>query len=147
MKKIFIYYSFTGNGDIVSSYLKRIGFDTYKIITYEELPKNRFLSILVGGYKAMINYKDKIDRVDIDLNKYGKIIIGSPIWNSKLSSPINSLLDKIDLTSKNVTFVLYSGSGKENKATELLKRKYNAEVINLKEPKSNNDELIKLDNL
>ena len=147
MKKIFIYYSLTGNGDHVCSYLKRTGFNSYKIVTQEELPKNRILSIIIGGYRAMINYKDKIDKVDIDLNKYDKIVIGSPIWNSRLSSPINSLLDKIDLTGKNITFVLYSGSGKDNKATETLKSKYHCEVINLKEPKSNDDELIKLDNL
>ena len=147
MRKIFIYYSFTGNGDCVASYLKRVGFNDYKIVTYESLPKSRFLSIIVGGFKAMINYKDKIGAFDIDLNKYDKIIIGSPIWNSRLSSPINSLLDKIELSGKDVTFILYSGSGKNNKATELLKSKYSSEVINLKEPKSNNDELIKLDNL
>ncbi len=147
MRKIFIYYSFTGNGDCVASYLKRVGFDAYKVVTYESLPKSRFLSIIVGGFKAMINYKDKIGEFDIDLNKYDKIIIGSPIWNSRLSSPINSLLDKINLSGKDVTFVLYSGSGKENKAAEILKSKYNSEVINLKEPKVNNDELIKLDNL
>jgi flavodoxin len=147
MRKIFIYYSFTGNGDCVASYLKRVGFDAYKVVTYESLPKSRFLSIIVGGFKAMINYKDKIGEFDIDLNKYDKIIIGSPIWNSRLSSPINSLLDKINLSGKDVTFVLYSGSGKENKAAEILKSKYNSAVINLKEPKVNNDELIKLDNL
>ncbi len=147
MKKIFIYYSFSGNGDTVSNYLKRVGFNSYSIFTYDPLPKNKILSIIVGGFKASINYKDKIEEFGIDLNKYDKIVIGSPIWNSRLSSPINSLLNKIDLTGKNVTFVLYSGSGKDNKATELLKSKYHSEVINLKEPKSNNDELIKLDNL
>ena len=145
MKKIFIYYSFTGNGDTVCNYLKRIGYSSYKVHTYEELPKSRFLSIMVGGFKAMINYKDKIEESGFDFSKYDRIVIGSPIWNSRLSSPINSLLDKVDLSGKNVTFVLYSGSGKDNKATETLKSKYNCDVINLKEPKSNNDELIKLD--
>lgn len=147
MKKIFIYYSYSGNGDTVSAYLKRFGYNSYSIFTYEPLPKNKILSILVGGFKATVNHKDKIEEFGIDLNKYNKIVIGSPIWNSRLSSPINSLLDKIDLAGRDVTFVLYSGSGKDNKATEILKSKYNCNVINLKEPKSNNDELIKLDNL
>ena len=147
MKKIFIYYSFTGNGDTVCNYLKRVGYSSNKVYTYEELPKNKILSILVGGFKAMINHKDKIDKITLDLEKYDKIVIGSPIWNNRLSCPINSLLDKIDLKGKNVTFVLYSGSGKESVASEMLKSKYSCDIINLKEPKVNNDELIKLDNL
>ncbi len=147
MKKIFIYYSLTGNGDIVADYLKDKGYDIRKVETKEELPKNNILRILAGGYKAMISYKDKLIDFDNNIDDYDEVIIGSPIWNSRLSSPINSLLDKIDLTGKNITFVLYSGSGKDNKATEELKSKYHCEIINLKEPKSNDDELIKLDNL
>jgi hypothetical protein len=143
MRKIFIYYSFTGNGDCVASYLKRVGFDAYKVVTYESLPKSRFLSIIVGGFKAMINYKDKIGAFDIDLNKYDKIIIGSPIWNSRLSCPINTVLSKIDLNNKKLTFILYSASGNDNKAMERIKELYkDAKIINLLEP-NKNEELMK----
>ena len=42
MKKKFIYYSLTGNGDIVSDYLKEKGYDIRKVIPKHKLPKNFF---------------------------------------------------------------------------------------------------------
>ena len=46
MKKIFIYYSLTGNGDEVANYFKHKKYDVRKVITSEELPKNNILRIL-----------------------------------------------------------------------------------------------------
>ncbi len=145
MKKIFIYYSLTGNGDIVADYLKDKGYDIRKVETKEELPKNNILRILAGGYKAMISYKDKLIDFDNNIDDYDEVIIGSPIWNSRLSSPINSVLDNINFESKKLTFILYSGSGKESKAMKLIKNKYpNSNIINIREPKKNMEELKKI---
>lgn len=145
MQKIFIYYSLTGNGDMVADYLKDKGYDILKVETSEVLPKNFILRILTGGYKAMINYCDKLENFDIDFFKYDEVVIGSPIWNSRISSPINTVLKELDLNNKKLTFILYSGNGKENKATEFIKEKYkNSLVINLMEPKKNKEELKKL---
>ena len=146
MKRVFIYYSLSGNGEAVADYLSKKDYSIVKVETKSKMPKSMFFRILVGGFKASVNYKDKLKDFDPDISKYDEIVIGSPIWNSRLCSAINSVLDKIDLTGKKVTFVLYSASGEENKATEILKDKYNCEVINLKEPKKNNDELNKLSN-
>ena len=144
MKKLFIYYSSTGNGDEVSKYLEK-EYDIRKVNSLEPLPKSYFLSILIGGYKAMRNYKDKLDNFDSDISSYDEIVIGSPIWNDRLCSPINSVLDKINITNKKIKFVLYSGSGKASKASKLINEKYKTVPIILKEPKKNKDELKKLE--
>lgn len=142
MKKLFIYYSYTGNGDFVASFLKNNGYDIKKIITKEPLPKNRGLSILTGGFKALVGYQDKIENIDLDLNSYDQILIGSPIWNSRLSSPINSVLKLSNLANRCVDFVLYSGSGKATSALSKIKKEYeNSEVIVLKEPKNNEENM------
>ena len=148
MKKLFIYYSLSGNGDNIADYLKDKVYDIRKVITEEELPKNNMLRILIGGYKAMINYKDKLKKFDYDISSYDEIVIGSPIWNSRLSSPINTVLDNINLDNKKITFILYSGSGKTNRATDMLNKKYSsANIINLCEPKKNISELEKVGEL
>lgn len=144
MKKAFIYYSLTGNGDVVANYLKNKKYDIIKLKTTEELPKNFILRILTGGYKAMINYEDKLKDFDYKIDNYDELIIGSPIWNSRLSSPINTILKKINFTNKKINFILYSGSKKTSKAAKELKNKYNSQIIELKEPKSNIKELDKL---
>ena len=138
MKKIFIYYSFTGNGDVVSHYLKDKGIDIRKVTPKKPLPQNRILSILTGGFLAGINHKDELINFDSNISKYDEVIIGSPIWNGRLSCPINTVLDKIDLHNKKISFILYSGSGDAPKTSKMLKEKYpNSTIIHLKEPKKN----------
>ena len=145
MKKIFIYYSLTGNGDMVADYLKDKKYDIRKVITSELLPNNFILRILVGGYKAMINYNDKLIDFNNNITDYDEIIIGSPIWNSRLSSPINTVLNELKLNGQKISFILYSGSGKSIKATEMINNKYkDVDIIDIKEPIKNKDELNKL---
>ena len=145
MKKLYVYYSLTGNGDIVADYLNKKGFSICKVISKERLPKNKILQIIVGGYKALKGHKDIIE-VNVSFDDYDEIIIGSPIWNSRLSSPVLSLLNMYDFSKKKTSFILYSGSGKDNKATHFLKEKYkNFVITNLKEPKNNTEELKKLE--
>lgn len=145
MNKIFIYYSLTGNGDEVANYLNTKHYDIRKVETSETLPNNYILRIICGGYKAMINYEDKLINFNSDISSYDEIIIGTPIWNSRISSPINSVLKQIDLTGKKLSFILYSGAAKSSKSKEFIKSNYpNANIIELIEPKKNKDELNKL---
>lgn len=145
MGKIFIYYSLSGNGDLVNEYLTKKGYESKKIEVKNKLPKNYFLSIVIGGYKAMSNYKETITNFDIDIDNYDEIVIGSPIWNDRLSSPISTLLNEINLENKKLKFILYSGSGKEKHASEFIKTKYsNAKIVELKEPKKYSEELNKI---
>ena len=145
MKKIFIYYSYTGNGDAVAEYFKEKGFEIRKVIPQKPIPKNRALGIIVGGYKATVGYKDKLCDFNSDLSDYDEVWIGSPVWNARLSSPINTVLSELDLTGKKVTFVLYSASGFAAKAEEKIHKEYpEARVIELKEPKRDEGEMGKI---
>ncbi len=138
MKKIFIYYSLSGNGDVVAEYLKEKNVEIRKVITSKPLPNNIALRILSGGFLASINHKDKLIDFDNDISDYDEIIIGSPIWNGKLSCPINTVLDSINLDNKKVTFILYSGSGSAPKTDKMINDKYkDAKIIHLREPKTN----------
>ena len=144
MKKLFIYYSLSGNGDVVADYLKDEGCDIRKVIMKDRMPKSYFGQILTGGFLAGINHKAKLDNFDNDISEYDEIIIGSPIWNGRLSCPINTVLEEIKLDNKKVMFILYSGSGTAPKAEKKLKDRYeNVDIIMLKEPKKNKDELDK----
>ena len=146
MKKIFIYYSLTGNGDEVANYLKNKKYTIRKINIEKELPNNFILKLLTGGFKALINYKEKLIDFDNDISKYNEVIIGSPIWNSRLATPISTALTKLNLDNKKLTFILYSGSGEAKAATKYINNKYNdAKIIYLKQPKNNTQELNKID--
>ena len=144
MKKLFIYYSLSENGDVVSEEFKKKGYEIRKVITKRKYPKSMFFRILVGGYKASFNKKDKLLDFDSDISDYKKIVIGSPIWNDRLSAPINSVVSLLDLSDKDVSFVLYSASGNGEKAKEKIKKLFGVDAVVLKEPKKHKEELEKI---
>ena len=145
MKKLFIYHSETGNGDVVANYFKDKKYDVEKI-KVKSLPNSFVLQILTGGFKAGVGIKDKIGDLSNDIDKYDEIVIGSPVWNDRLSSPVRGLLSKYDFKDKKLKFVLYSGSGKGNHAEKFINKEYpSVKVIVLKQPKDNKKELSKLE--
>ena len=142
MEKIFIYYSLSGNGDMVADYLKENKITINKVIPVKELPYGMVPKILTGGFLAGIGYRAKLTNFDADINTYDEIIIGSPIWNGRLSCPINTVLDRLEIHDKPLTFILYSGSGKAPKVDKLLRSKYDKiKIIHLREPKHNQESL------
>ena len=147
MEKLFIYFSLTGNGDLISERLKE-EYDIRKIEMKKRFPKSFFFRVMTGGFLATINAKTKLKDFDNDLSDYDEVVIGSPIWNGRLASPINTLLSKLNLNNKKIKFVFYAGSGEAPKAIEKVNKKYNVEkIIVLKEPLKYNDELNKLEEL
>jgi len=148
MKKLFIYYSHTGNGDEVSKIFKENGYDIRKVVEKKKMPKSFFMQMMVGGFRAGINAKAKLIGYSNDVSSYDEVIIGSPIWNGKLPPATNRVIKETDLTNKKVTFVLYSGSGTGKKATEKLNKLFNKpSIIYLQEPKKYPEQLKKLEPL
>ena len=146
MSKLFIYYSLSGNGDYIADYLKEKGLDVRKIETSYKLSRHMFPAMMKGGFHALIGKKAKLINYNNDLSNYDEIFIGSPIWNSRLTLPINTVLRDTNLDDKKVTFILYSGGGMGKKATKKLSKKYpNSKIINIKQPKKYNEELNKLE--
>lgn len=145
MKKLFIYYSNSGNGDLVADYLSKFGFNIRKVETKYKLSKHMFFAMMKGGSNALFNKKAKLINYNNDVSEYDEIYIGSPIWNSRLTPPINTVLRDTNFTNKKITFVFYSGGGTSKKATKKVNKLYNnPTIINLKQPTKYNDELGKL---
>ena len=142
MKKIFIYYSLTGSGDLVADALKSKGYDIRKVVSKHNYPKSFFWLMMVGGFRAGTNKKDKLVNFDNDISNYDEIVIGSPVWFDRVSPPINTVLKELDLSGKKISFIFYSGSGEANKASEKVKDL--GDIIILKEPKKHKEELEKI---
>ncbi len=148
MKGLFIYYSLSGNGDLVSRKMSEKGFDVRPVRLAKPMPKKFFLQIMKGGFLAGIKNRAKLDGYDPDVAGYEKVVIGSPIWNGRLAPAVNTVLADTDLSGKEVAFVLTSGGGSAPKAEALLSEKYpGAKVVMLAEPKRNTAELAKLDEI
>ena len=145
MKRLFIYFSDTGNGDLVASYLEDKGVDIRKVIPKKKLPKSFFFKILTGGFLAGLKKKSKLVDFDSNIEGYDEVIIGSPIWNARFSSPINKVLSLLGKDER-LSFLLYSGSGEAKKALKRIEKEYGKrKVIILKEPKKYQEALEKLE--
>lgn len=145
MNRLFIYYSLSGNGDLVAETLEKQGYALRRVTPKKKPPKRFFWQIMAGGFAAGIGKKEPLCGYDADVKDFDEIAIGSPVWNARLSCPINTVLDKTDLKDKKLTFVLYSGSGAAPKAVETIGKRFpDAAIIHLREPKKDPDELNKL---
>ena len=145
MKKLFIYYSYTGNGEIVAEKIKEKGVDLRSITPQKPLPKSFLGSMLTGGFLAGIKAKTPLKDFNSDVSQYDEIIIGSPIWNARIASPINTVLDALKGTDKKISFIFYAGSGTGKKAAKRISKEYpDSKVLFLQEPKKYPENLEKL---
>ena len=145
MSKLLIYYSLSGNGDLVAETLKERGFDVRKVKPKKNMPKAFFLQILAGGFGAGIGRKEPLKDYDSDVSAYDTVVIGSPVWNGRLACPINTVLAQADFSGKALTLVLYSGGGEAKKAEKQIAARFpQAAVIHLKEPKKYPEQLERL---
>ena len=168
MKKLFIYYTNTGNCASVAAFLEKRGAlqgmmqsdnpdpGAMKRLS-EEMDDLQdrlqmvddvvafFFKIMSGGFAAMRGKCAPLDDYDGDVSAYDAVVIGSPVWNGRLSAPINTVLKDTDLSGKQLAFVLCAGSGEGPKALERINAEYpGARVIALKEPNKYPEELEKL---
>ena len=145
MKKLFLFSSFTGNGDFVSKEFEKAGFELRKAVEKKKFPKSFFWSVMSGGFRAGLGLKGKLVNYDNNVSSFDKIVIGSPIWNWRFPPVMNSVLKETNFEGKELTFVFYSGSGEGKNAEERVKKEFpSAKIIFLKEPKKYPEEVLKL---
>ena len=146
MKRLFIYYSLTGNGDLVAESFKGANFEIRKVVEKKKMPKSFFWMVMTGGFRAGIGAKAKLVDYNNDVSEFDEVVIGSPIWNGRFPPAIKSVLLETNLKDKKLAFVFYSGSGEGKKAEEKVKKEYpTANIVFLKEPKKYEDQLKKLE--
>ena len=146
MKKLFIYYSYTGSGDVVAQKRLEKGCEVRKVETVKGLPKVFFFAMLSGGFQAGTKKKAKLKEFDYDISAYEEVVIGSPIWNGRIAPAINTVLANINFEGKELSFIFYAGSGEGKNALKRVSKEYpNAKCVFLKQPKDHPEELKKLD--
>ncbi|MFA5283438.1 MAG: flavodoxin [Bacilli bacterium] len=144
MKKIFIYFSNSGNGDFVGEILKSNGYEILKLNTKKQMKKMGFFRMMFYGMRASFGKKEKLLPYSFSKEQYDQIVIGSPIWADRVSTPVNTFLCEQDLSNKRIAFILYSGGGGCKKGTEDIKKKFeDARIINLKMPLLNKEATVK----
>ena len=143
--KYFVYFSASGNGDFIAEYLKELGYTPIKVEMIKPIKKINFFSIMKYGFRAGMNKKEKIKELNLGLKDDDEVVIGSPIWNDKLSTPINTLLDKYSFNKETTNFILYpAGEGTNKSLIQLEKLGFKNKPIVYSNPLKNQDKVKKL---
>ena len=122
MNKYFVYYSASGNGDFIAEQLKEKGYQPVKVEMIKPIKKIGFFSIMKYGFRAGRKKKEKIKELNLELKQDDLVIIGSPIWNDRLSTPINTVLAKFDFNKDTTEFILYpAGEGTKKSFLQIEK--------------------------
>ena len=145
MRKLFIYYSLTGNGDLIASCFKEHEYDVRKVVEKAKSPKSFFFRVLIGGFRAGMKMKGKLINYNNDVSEYDEIVIGSPVWNGRFPPAINAVLKQTNFLGKTVAFLFYSGSGEVPKVEKDIKKQFpHSTILVIKEPKNRPEELRKI---
>ena len=141
MRKFFIYYSLTGNGKFLASILEQYGYISVQIEMKKEIKKVGFFTILKYGGRVMFNKKEKLKPYFNEFEEGDEIIIGSPIWNDRLSTPIRTLLKEQQFDKDKTRFILYpAGEGTKKSLKQLQKMGFTQEPLIITYPLKNEEQ-------
>ncbi|MCR5699228.1 MAG: flavodoxin [Treponemataceae bacterium] len=119
---IIVYYSLEGNIDFVAKNLaeKISSKNLVRLETVKAYPTKGLFKFLHGGKDAMKGFKPELKTEIPDLSKFENIVIGTPVWASRPSAPINTFIEKSDFSGKNVYIFASSMGGSASSTIEAI---------------------------
>lgn len=103
MKKLIVFYSYTGNTKKIANMIKeKLDCD---ILELEPLvPFSDDYDEVVNEYQnnSINNREVPINDININLNDYDEVIIGTPVWWYTISPVVTAFLKQNDLSNKKV---------------------------------------------
>jgi len=147
MKTAVVYYSMSGNTDFAARELAAgLDADLIEIRPEKAYPDRGFRKFFRGGKSAVMAETPKLMPYSFDPDRYGRIVIGFPVWAGTMAPPVRSfaLEQKEAIRGKQIAaFACQSGNGGEKALRKLLEcleyPGFTASMI-LIDPKSRPDE-------
>ena len=115
MKSLVVYYSMTGKTRLAAQAIAKV-LNATLVEIEERRPIPMPFVYLSGGFRAVTNRGSRICPVDVDLKRYERIFIGSPIWASSPTPAINSFIYQTDFEDRNVIPFFTMGGDNSEKA-------------------------------
>ena len=103
MKKLVVYYSYTGNTKKIANKIKeQIESDILEL--EPQIPFSTDYQTVVDEYQnnSIDNKEVPIKNIDINLDNYDEIIIGTPVWWYTICPVVTTFLKQYNLSGKKV---------------------------------------------
>lgn len=140
MRTAIVYYSMSGNtkyvADKIADVIKTSGeVDIIRIEPKKAYPDKGAKKFFWGGKSAVMGETPALQPYEFNIEKYDRIIFGTPVWASNFVPPIRTFInDNPDVKDKKIAvFTCFSGGGAD-KAIDKMKKyigieKFEAELI------------------
>ena len=103
MKAIIIYYSLDGNVKLLSETMAlEIGADLLPLKLKQEIKSTGFMKYFWGGKQVFMKETPALESINLNVNNYDLIILGTPVWAASYTPALKSFLEKVDLSGKKV---------------------------------------------
>jgi flavodoxin len=100
MKNLVVYYSLSGNTEAVAKEVARLTGGELKKIEMEREPANG--GIAWAACSSILGLNGKIKPFDFSDVDYDNMFIGGQVWAGHSSTPLNTILGKLNFKDKNV---------------------------------------------
>ncbi len=122
MKNLIVYYSWSGNTELVSKTLaEMIKADVIKL---EDVTKPSKEMAYGAGREASIKGKSwPVKPFNKDLSGYDRIFVGCPVWFSMPTPEFNAFIEQVDFKGKSVVVFVTLGGGSPDKAIKTMTEK------------------------
>ena len=125
------YFSHSGNTEKIARRIKEIvGGELIRIEPVEEYPRSYREVLKVSKEEILNNFKPKLKKKMVDMEKYDTIFVGSPNWYGTIAPPVISFLSKYNFSKKKVVpFISHGGGGLSNCFSDFKKNVPNAILL------------------
>jgi len=106
MSKILVlFYSYEGSTRKIAELIaSTIDADIEEIKPVKEMKSKGFAKFMWGGGQVVMKKRPELNPLNVNLDDYDTIFLGSPVWAFTISPPISSLLEKGCLKGKKIAF-------------------------------------------
>jgi flavodoxin len=133
-KVLVVYYSFEGATELIAESISHaMRFDILSIKPVKEIKSKGFSKYVWGGGQVVMGIVPKIEPIQIDLDAYDTILLGSPIWAGTFAPPLRTFLENEKVRNKRIAY-FYTHDGGASLAVERAKEaisKHNTFIASL----------------
>lgn len=103
MRTLILYYSYGGNTRKIAKMIQdKIGGDIVEIETVKSYEGSYDSVVNQGQREVDSGYMPEIKELDVDLDNYDTIIIGTPVWWYTFAPAVKTFLHDYDLSGKSI---------------------------------------------
>lgn len=112
LKSLVIYYSKTGNTKLIAEAIaSEVNADLFEIQRQKDIKSSGFMLYFRGGFESMTRKNIRLEKKEIDLEKYDLVFLGTPVWAWRLNPVVRSFLKKVKIENKKIgLFACCAGS-------------------------------------